>query len=153
MMNLHDQHVFQWMHSAVHGGTMQYRHPCYRDNNNCTVRALRDALGLHLIDAYVLMREQGRKHGRGVYPPTTSKYYRNIAGQRGFTYSELINTDAWRDYGKTIVTAQRSLAPHQRVVFSVRGHVIGFHNRQTGDWANGRRHHIRGAHIFRQQAA
>jgi hypothetical protein len=117
------------------------------------VRALRDSLGIHLISAYVLMAEQGRKHRRGVYPPDTAKYYRNIAGQLGFHYSQLNGLDAWRDYGKTIVTAQRALADHQRVVFSVRGHVLGFHGGRTGDWANGRRHHIRGAHIFRQQAA
>ena len=153
MMELHDQHVLEWMHKAVHGGTMQYLHPAYRDNRNCTVRALRDALGIHLISAYVLMREQGRKHGRGVYPADTARYYRNIAGELGYQYSQLANTDAWRDYGKTIVTAQRALAHHQRVVFSVRGHVIGFHNGQSRDWADGRRHHIRGAHIFRQQAA
>ena len=153
MMDLHDQHVLEWMHKGVHMGTAQYLHPAYRDDRNCTVRALRDALGIHLIDAYVLMREQGRKHGRGVYPPATSRYYRNIAGQRGFQYSELNNLDAWRDYGKTIVTAQRALSQHQRVVFSVRGHVIGFANGETSDWADNRRHHIRGAHIFRQQAA
>lgn len=152
-MDIHDAHVIEWMHKHVHMGTAQYRHPAYRDNNNCTVRALRDALGIHIITAYVLMREQGRVHGRGVYPPTTTKYYRNIAAQLGYQYSELRGLDAHRDYGKTIVTAQRALSNHQRVVFSVRGHVIGFHNRQTGDWANGRRHHIRGAHIFRQQAA
>ena len=152
-MDIHDAHVLEWMHKHVHGGTMQYRHPAYRDHNNCTVRALRDALGIHLISAYVLMREQGRKHCRGVYPPTTTNYYRNIAAQLGFQYSELRGLDAWRDYGKTVVTAQRALAPHQRVVFSVRGHVLGFHQGRTGDWANGRRHHIRGAHIFRQQAA
>ena len=153
MMSIHDAHVLEWMHKHVHGGTMQYRHPAYRDDRNCTVRALRDALGIHLISAYVLMRDQGRKHGRGVYPPTTTKYYRNIAAALGFQYSELRGLDAHRDYGRTVVTAQRALAPHQRVVLSVRGHVLGFHQGRTGDWANNRRHHIRGAHIFRQQAA
>jgi len=152
MMELHDQHVLEWMHKAVHGGTMQYLHPAYRDNRNCTVRALRDALGIHLISAYVLMREQGRKHGRGVYPADTARYYRNIAGKLGFTYSKLASRDAQRDYGKTIVSAQRALAPHQRVVFGVRGHVIGFHQAQTTDWADNRRHHIKSAHIFRQAA-
>ena len=150
---MHDQHVLDWMHKHVHGGTIQYLHPAYRDNRNCTVRALRDALGIHLITAYELMKEQGRKHGRGVYPRETATYYRNIAGKLGYQYSKLANIDVWRDYGKTIVTAQRSLAPHQRVVFSVRGHVIGFSNGQSSDWADGRRHHIRGAHIFRQHAA
>ena len=105
----HDQHVIDWMRHSVHGATMQYLHPAYRDNRNCTVRALRDALGIHLIDAYVRMREQGRKHGRGVYPADTARYYRNIAGQLGYQYSQLANIDAWRDYGKTIVTAQRAL--------------------------------------------
>jgi hypothetical protein len=31
--------------------------------------------------------------------------------------------------------------------------VLGFYQGRTTDWANNRRHHIRGAHIFRQQAA
>ena len=153
MMSIHDQHVIDWMRHSVHGATMQYLHPAYRDNRSCTVRALRDALGIHLISAYVLMREQGRQHGRGVYPPNTTRYYRNIAAKLGYQYSELRGTDAHRDFGKTIVTAQRALSQHQRVVFSVRGHVIGFYNARTGDWADGRRHHIKGAHIFRQQAA
>ena len=153
MMALHDQHVLEWMHKRVHGATMQYLHPCYRDTRGCTVRALADALGIHIITAYVLMREQGRKHGRGVYPTDTSKYYRNIAAKLGYQYSKLAGRDAHRDYGKTIVSAQRALAPHQRVVFGVRGHVIGFHKNQTSDWADNRRHHIRSAHIFRQQAA
>ena len=152
MMDLHDQHVLEWMHKAVHCGTMQYLHPAYRDNRNCTVRALRDALGIHLISAYVLMREQGRVHGRGVHPFSTERYYSNIAGQLGFTYNKLATRDAQRDYGRTIVTAQRALANHQRVVFGVRGHVIGFHNAQTTDWADNRRHHIKSAHIFRQAA-
>jgi len=152
-MEMQDAHVLEWMHKHVHGGTMQYRHPAYRDARNCTVRALRDALGIHIIDAYVSMREQGRKHGRGVMPNLTTRYYRNIAAERGYQYSQLNNLDAWRDYGKTIVTAQRALADHQRVIFSVRGHVLGFHRSQSSDWADGRRHHIRGAHIFRQQAA
>lgn len=152
MMDLHDQHVLEWMHKAVHCGTMQYLHPAYRDNRNCTVRALRDALGIHLISAYVLMREQGRVHGRGVHPFSTERYYSNIAGQLGFTYSKLYGRDAHRDYGKTIVTAQRALAKHQRVVFGVRGHVIGFANGETSDWADNRRHHIKSAHIFRQAA-
>ena len=70
-MKIQDAHVLEWMHKHVHMGTAQYRHPAYRDDRNCTVRALADALGIHLIDAYVLMRERGRKHGRGVYPNTT----------------------------------------------------------------------------------
>lgn len=152
-MDMQDAHVLEWMHKHVHGGTMQYRHPAYHDTRNCTVRGLSDALGIHLISAYVLMREQGRVHGRGVYPPTTTRYYRNIAGKLGYQYSELRGTDAHRDYGRTIMTAQRALTLRERVVFSVRGHVIGFSNGLTSDWANNRRHHIRGAHIFRQQAA
>ena len=152
-MEMQDAHVLEWMHKHVHGGTMQYRHPAYRDDNNCTVRGLCDALGLHLIDAYMLMREQGRKHGRGVFPSDTTRYYGNIAAQLGYKYSELRGLYAHRDYGRTIVTAQRALADHQRVVFSVRGHVIGFHQGRTSDWANNRRHHVKGAHIFRQQAA
>ena len=83
-MDLHDQHVLEWMHKAVHGGTMQYLHPAYRDDRNCTVRALRDALGIHLIDAYVLMREQGRQARSRRLPAHHHRYYRNIAAQLGY---------------------------------------------------------------------
>ena len=152
-MRTHDAHVIHWMATQVHGAIMQYLHPAYRDRMNCTVRALRDALGLHLIDAYVLMREQGRVHGRGVYPGLTTRYYKDIAERRGFSYSQLSFLEAQRDYGKTIKTAQRRLCSHERVVFGVSGHVIGFSNQATSDWANNRRHHVQSAHVFKQRAA
>tara|TARA_R100000353_G_scaffold176045_2_gene148490 strand:+ start:2953 stop:3408 length:456 start_codon:yes stop_codon:yes gene_type:complete len=151
-MELHDHHVIEWTHKVVHGHMMVSSHPAYSDSRNCTVRALRDALGIHLIDAYVLMREQGRQHGRGLKPRVTAQYYRNIAGKLGYSYEKLSGRDVQRNYGRTIVTAQRSLAPHQRVVFSVRGHVVGFYKATTTDWADSRRHRVKSAHIFKQAA-
>ncbi|QDP54056.1 MAG: hypothetical protein Unbinned1502contig1001_43 [Prokaryotic dsDNA virus sp.] len=151
-MGLHDYHVIEWTHKAVHGGMMVCSHPAYSDSRNCTVRALRDALGIHLITAYVLMLKQGRQHGRGLQPRVTAQYYRNIAGELGYSYNKLSGRDAQRDYGRTIVTAQRSLSSHQRVVFGVRGHVVGFYNGTTTDWADNRRHRVKSAHIFKQAA-
>lgn len=149
---MHDAHVLMWHIYAVHGGAMVATHPAYNDDRNCTVRAIEKALGLHRITAYVEMAEQGRKHGRGVMPALTKQAYRNIAGKYGFTYTKLDRRDAHRDYGKTIVSAQRALARHERVIFNVRGHVIGFANCETNDWAEGRRHHITSVHKFRQAA-
>ena len=149
---MHDQHVIDWMRHSVHGATMQYRHPAYRDTSNCTVRAIATALDLHLITAYELMKEQGRKHGRGTKPYITRDAYHVIAKRYGYQVVNLDYFKARAEYGKTITTAQRSLADHERVVFAVRGHVIGFRNRETDDWADNRRHHILGAYQFKQAA-
>ena len=149
---MHDQHVLEWMHKSVHGATMQYLHPAYRDTKNCTVRALATALDLHIITAYEAMKSNGRKHGRGTKPHVTRNAYRVIAKRYGYQVVDLDYFDARAEYGKTITTAQRALADHERVVFSVKGHVIGFRNRETDDWANNRRHHIRGAYQFKKAA-
>ena len=149
---MYDQHVLEWMHKRVHGATMQYLHPAYRDGSNCTVRGIATALGLHLITAYELMKSQGRKHGRGTMPSVTRKAYKFIAKRYGYRFVALNYLDARADYGKTITTAQRVLGEHERVVFSVRGHVIGFSKRKTDDWADSRRHHILGAYTFKQAA-
>ena len=57
-------HVAQWHIARVHGAEMVARHPAYRDNDNCTVRALRDTFDIELITAYEHMKAHGRKHGR-----------------------------------------------------------------------------------------
>ena len=64
-----------------------------------------------------------------------------MAKQHGMKVTRLKRREAQRDYGKTVVSAQRNIRPNQRVIFNVRGHTMGFHN-GTSDWANGRRHHI-----------
>jgi len=145
-------HVAQWIATQVHGGLMQYLHPAYRDDRNCTVRAVADALGLHIITAYEFMRACGRKHGHGTQPSLTRRAYKTIAQHLGYDYVGLSWDEARTDYGRTIVSAQRALQPHERVVFAVRGHVIGFHDRTTSDWADSRRHRIECAHIFKRAA-
>ena len=135
-------HVAQWHIARVHGAEMVARHPAYRDTANCTVKALRDTFDIELITAYEHMRAHGRKHGRG---PSWTQYrdaVRAMAKLHGMIVNELDWAKAHRDYGKTVVTAQRNIRPGQRVIFNVRGHTMGFHN-GTSDWANGRRHHIR----------
>ena len=135
-------HVAQWHIAKVHGAEMVARHPAYHDTNNCTVKALRDTFDIELITAYEHMKAHGRKHGRG---PSRDIYWKAVnamAKQHGFRVTKLLRRQAHRDYGKTVVSAQRNIRPNQRVIFNVRGHTMGFHN-GTSDWANGRRHHIR----------
>lgn len=145
-------HVAQWLATQVHGGLMQYKHPAYRDTRNCTVRAIADALGLHRITAYEFMKACGRKHGHGTQPSVTRRAYGAIARHHGYECVSLDYFEARADYGRTIVTAQRALQPHERVVFHVRGHVIGFSECVTSDWANQRRHHVVGAYVFKRAA-
>lgn len=115
------------------------QHPALNDTNNCTVRALRDAFGVSIITAYVHMAKHGRPHAKG---PTWSGWKRaakDMAKQRGYYMKTLSRLTARRLYGATIVTAQRKIQPHQRLVINQRGHTMGWSNGQTTDWAEGRR--------------
>ena len=134
-------HVAQWHIARVHGAEMVARHPAYRDNDNCTVRALRDTFDIELITAYEHMKAHGRKHGRRATWDQYRKAVRTMAKLHGMIVNELTRAQAHRDYGKTVVSAQRNMRPNQRVILNVRGHTMGFYN-GTSDWANGRRHHI-----------
>ena len=145
-------HVAMWRVTQVHGVAMDFKHAAYSDTNNCTVRAVADALGLNLITAYEFMKACGRKHGRGLMPYYTRRAYKVIAQHLGYEYVGLCQWDTITQYGRTIRTAQRALLPHERIVFSVRGHVIGFHDRVTSDWADSRLHRIECAHVFKRAA-
>ena len=144
MTELHDSHVIDWRIHAVHGTLIgECRHPAHHDHNNCTVRALCDTFGLHIITAYVHMAKHGRPHRRG---PSWSRWKRaclDMAKQRGLYMHTLSRAQARARYGATVMTAQRKLQPHQRVVINQRGHTMGWHNCQTSDWADGRRKHTR----------
>ena len=147
-----DAHVNCWMLRAVHGAAMVASHPTYRDSAWCTVDALRTALGIHRISAFHYLQKHGRRYQRGASWHCIVNAYREAANDHGFEVTYLGAHRAKREYGRTIVTASRALLPHERVVFSVRGHVLGYHNKQTNDWADGRRHHIDGLWRFKQAA-
>lgn len=140
MTDLHDCHVLDWRIYAVHGTLLgQHNHPAYRDTNNCTVRALCDVFGVHLITAYEHMAKHGRPHRSG---PTWSRWKRAakaMAKQKGYYMRTLSRLTSRRLYGATIVTAQRKIKPHQRLVINQRGHTMGWANSHTNDWAAGRR--------------
>ena len=141
MRRQHDCHVLMWHIHAVHGAAMVASHPAYRDDNNCTVRALGDTFGLHRITAYVHMAKHGRPHGRG---PSWSRWKRaclDMAKQQGLYMMTLSREVARKRYGATIVTAQRQIEPHQRLVINQRGHTMGWSEGRTSDWAEGRRKH------------
>ena len=152
-MELHDQHVLEWMLKAVHGGVMQYLHPVYRDPNNCAPRALYQVTGLHPITVYHICKQFGeREHGQGMTVGKMWLAFEAAAKIIGMRVEYLTGQQAKREYGKTLLTAERQLMGHERVVFEVKGHVIGFHNNASNDAAQGRRHRIKAAYRFTEAA-
>ena len=152
-MESHDQHVLQWMISAVHGGIMKYLHPVWRDPNNCVPRALHQVTGLHPITIYQVCKQfGGREHGKGMTVDKMWLAFEAAAKLTGMRVEYMSGQDAKREYGKTLLTAERELMAHERVVFEVKGHVIGFHNNSTYDNAQGRRKRIKAVYRFREAA-
>ena len=131
MMDLHDQHVLEWMHKSVHGGT------CTLPTATTALHGTRPASGIHLISAYA----DASRAASTSRLADTARYYRNIAGKP--VQLQQAARDAQRiDCHRPACTCQ-----HRRVVFGVRGHVIGFANGETSDWADNRRHHQVGTHF------
>ena len=152
-MELHDQHVLQWMISAVHGGIMKYLHPVWRDPNNCVPRALHQATGLHPITVYQICKQFGeREHGQGMTVDKMWLAFKAAAKLIGMRVEYISGQEAKREYGKTVLTAERELMAHERVVFEVKGHVIGFHNKASNDSAQGRRQRIEAVYRFKEAA-
>ena len=152
-MELHDQHVLEWMFKAVHGGIMQYLHPVYRDPNNCVPRALYQVTGLHPITIYQVCKQfGGREHGKGMTVDKMWLAFEAAAKLTGMRVEYMSGQDAKREYGKTLLTAERELMAHERVVFEVKGHVIGFHNNASNDSAQGRRQRIEAIYRFKEAA-
>ena len=152
-MELQDQHVLEWMFKAVHGGVMQYLHPVYRDPNNCVPRALHQATGLPPITVYqICMDFGGREHGKGMTVDKMWLAFEAAAKLTGMRVEYIAGQQAKREYGKTLLTAERELMAHERVVFEVKGHVIGFHDSASNDSAQGRRQRIKAIYRFKEAA-
>ena len=143
-----DSHVALWNAHRVHGALAVAIHPAWRDRAWCTVDALRTALGIHRISAYVYLKKWGRRHGKGASMACVHRAYKEAANDRGFKMVMLDRRKAIRDYGRTITSAQKKIMPHERIVLDVRGHVIGFSNGQTNDWAAGRGFRVQSALKF-----
>lgn len=137
----HNAHVCEWK-ERVCCYTHITCHPAYRDENNCTVKALRNAFGLSFPAAYEALKAYGRKHGSGLPWASYLACVKQHAKQRGLKVEVLKWSQARRDYGKTVVSAQRRLAKGETVIFNVRGHTMCYRDGYTNDWADGRRHHI-----------
>ena len=149
MTELHDCHVIDWRIMAVHGTLIgERRHPANNDHNNCTVRALVDCFGLHLIHAYEHNKAHGRRHRCAMRNSHWKRAALDMAKQRGLYMRRLGAIKAQREYGKTVRTAQRAVLPHQRVIFNQPRHTMGWANGVTSDWADGRRKHIQGVWEF-----
>ena len=152
-MELHDQHFLEWMLKAVHGGVMQYLHPVYRDPNNCAPRALFQVTGLHPITVYHICKLfGGREHGKGMTVHQIWLAFEAAAKLIGMRVEYMPGQQAKREYGKTLLTAERQLMAHERVVFEVKGHAIGFYNNASNDSFQGRCHRIEAAYRFKQAA-
>ena len=140
-MEKHNAHVLEWKHTQLHTAHVM-AHPVYRDSANCTVRAIKNLFDLSYPAAYEEARKDGRKHGCGY---KWDKYYgtvKRLAKARGMKVQRLKTGPSRRDYGKTVVSAQRRLARGESVIFNVRGHTMSYVDGYTNDWADGRRHHI-----------
>ena len=140
-MAKHNAHVLEWKHSQLHTAHVM-AHPCYRDNNNCTVRSVKNLFDLSYPAAYEACKEFGRRHGCGYSWTGYHDTVYHLAKQRGLKVDRLDRRQSRRDYGKTVVSAQRRLARGESVIFNVRGHTMSFVDGYTNDWADGRRHHI-----------
>lgn len=135
-MSLHDGHVQQWKWFAVH--TMTHTHPAYRDDNNCSVRAVANAFGWSIVRAYHHLESHGRRHRRG---PRWPQYKRAVQAACKVTGRKLVD-EVVSSYGKTIKTLERRLTASETVIVNVRGHTLSYRNRYTNDWAESRRHHV-----------
>ena len=140
-MAKHNAHVLTWKHSVLHTAHVM-AHPCYNDNNNCTVRSVKNLFDLSYPAAYEACKEFGRRHGCGYSWVSYNDTVTHLAKQRGLKVERLQRHQARRDYGKTVVSAQRRLARGESVIFNVRGHTMSYVDGYTNDWADGRRHHI-----------
>lgn len=147
-----DSHVQLWRAHTQHGASMVASHPAMRDAAWCTVDALSTALGLHRITAYEYLKRFGRRHGQGASMVCIHRAYTQAAEDYGYKLVLINKFHANRDYGRTIASAQKNILPHERIVLDVRGHVIGFGNGTTRDWAAGRRFHVNGAFKFVEAA-
>lgn len=140
-MSAHNAHVLHWKrHVRCDAHVMA--HPCWKDNNNCTVKSLKNTFDISYPRAYEEAKRDGRPHGNGYSWGSYLRTVERLAKEQGRKVERIGRAKARRDYGKTIVSAQRRLGRGETAIFNVRGHTMSFRNGYTNDWADGRRHHI-----------
>lgn len=131
----HNGHVCEWKDHCCVSHVMW--HPAYEDKNYCTVRAMALAFNLSRVKAYLHLQRHGRRHGKG---PKWHQYRAAVKAMCKATGRKMILEDIL-DYGKTVLTAQRSAA-NETVIFNVRGHTLAVVDGYTNDWADQRRNRI-----------
>ena len=114
-------------------------HPAYSDDNNCTVRALAAAFDQPLHVVYDLLKERGRKHRCGMHTPSYHKALRELAPKFGF---KAVPVKARRDYGRTVKSAAKMVAAHERLIFQTSGHTLAVIGGEVRDWTDGRCYRI-----------
>lgn len=139
-MSKHNAHYLAWRNQTCYSHVA--KHPCFRDGNNCTVKAVKNAFGISWVSAYLECQKDGRRHNHGYSWAMYAKTMARLAKQRGLKLKMLDYQQSRKDYGKTVVSAQKALTATETVIFNVRGHTMCFNKGYTNDWANGRRHHI-----------
>lgn len=139
-MTKHNAHYLAWRNRTCYSHVA--KHPAFRDNANCTVKAVKNAFGLSWVKAYEECKADGRPHGNGYCWAKYQHTVRRLAKERGLKLEVLKYRKARQDYGKTVLSAQRRLTASETVFFNVRGHTMSFNKGYTNDWADGRRHHV-----------
>lgn len=140
-MSAHNAHVLHWKRDVLCNAHVM-QHPCWNDNNNCTVRAIKNAFDISYPHAYEALKQAGRPHGCGLPWESYRACIKVLAKKRGMKLESLDYRTSRREYGKTVVSAQRRVGRHETVFFNVRSHTMSFRQGYTNDWADGRRHHI-----------
>lgn len=105
----------------------------YNETNDCTVKAVAIACDIPYIKAHAVLKEIGRKPGRGLY----AHQYHEAIKKLGYTI-KTIQTDA-----KTISTLPSHLDSSKSYIANVRGHALAVVKGKVEDWSAGRKHRIR----------
>jgi hypothetical protein len=100
---------------------------------DCAVRAIAVCCDISYEEAHKLATKHGRKPGTG----TDWSIIVKTINELGYALI-WVNTPC-----RTIRVLERDLPKTGSFLISVRGHVLGYHNGQSVDWAAGRCHRIR----------
>jgi hypothetical protein len=104
----------------------------YKENNDCTVKAVAIATNQPYKLVHAKLAEAGRKAGKGTY----SHVYKDVMRKMGFNVFTVHTT------AKTVTTLPHHLDPSKRYVCNVKGHALAVANGKVEDWSEGRRYRI-----------
>ena len=120
----------------------------YGETNDCGVKAVALATGVHYGTVWELFSKHGRKNSKGV----CNNMMRAVVKELGFSINYLVH-QYWCDddyrfkrstdrFGKTPKSI-RNLDPSRKYLIHVYRHVLAYVNGSVEDWTKNRRHIIK----------